>query len=224
LNAGCITLEAIRARIAAAEGPAVPATTLLAASKTQSASAVRALAKCGQRAFGENYVQEALAKQRELADLGLEWHLIGPLQSNKCREVAQHFDWLESLDRAKLVALLDAARPPTLPPLNVLIQVNIDDEASKFGCMPEQVAELAGLVAQVPRLSLRGLMAIPAPAVDHARRADAFCRMRMLFDALRAQHPGIDTLSMGMSDDFELAIACGATEVRVGSALFGPRG
>ncbi|MHB1992454.1 YggS family pyridoxal phosphate-dependent enzyme [Metallibacterium scheffleri] len=223
MNAGCITLEAIRARIAAAEGPAVPAATLLAVSKTQSASAVRALAACGQRRFGENYVQEALAKQRELADLGLEWHLIGPLQSNKCREVAQHFDWLESLDRVKLVALLDAARPPARPPLNVLIQVNIDDEASKSGCAPEQVAELAGLVAQAPRLSLRGLMAIPAPAADHARRADAFRRMRALFDVLRAQHPGIDTLSMGMSDDFELAIACGATEVRVGSALFGPR-
>lgn len=223
MNAGCITLEAIRARIAAAAGPAVPAATLLAVSKTQSASAVRALAACGQRRFGENYVQEALAKQRELADLGLEWHLIGPLQSNKCREVAQHFDWLESLDRVKLVALLDAARPPARPPLNVLIQVNIDDEASKSGCAPGQVAELAGLVAQAPRLALRGLMAIPAPAADHARRADAFRRMRALFEVLRAQHPGIDTLSMGMSDDFELAIACGATEVRVGSALFGPR-
>ncbi|MHB1589801.1 MAG: YggS family pyridoxal phosphate-dependent enzyme [Metallibacterium scheffleri] len=224
MNAGCITLEAIRARIAAAAGPTVPAATLLAVSKTQSAIAVRALAACGQRRFGENYVQEALAKQRELADLGLEWHLIGPLQSNKCREVAQHFDWLESLDRVKLVALLDAARPPARPPLNVLIQVNIDDEASKSGCMPEQVAELAGLVAQAPRLVLRGLMAIPAPAADHARRAAAFRRMRALFDALRARHPGIDTLSMGMSDDFELAITCGATEVRVGSALFGPRG
>lgn len=222
LNAGCITLAAIRARIAAAQGPAA-AVKLLAVSKTQPASAVRALADCGQRAFGENHVQEALAKQRELADLGLEWHLIGTLQSNKCREVAQHFDWLESLDRAKLVALLDVARPPARPPLNVLIQVNIDDEASKSGCAPGQVAELAGLVAQAPRLALRGLMAIPAPAADHARRADAFRRMRALFDAMRPQHPGVDTLSMGMSDDYELAITCGATEVRVGSALFGPR-
>lgn len=223
MNAGCITLEAIRARIAAAQIPAAPAARLLAVSKTRPASAVRALAACGQRHFGENYVQEALAKQRELADLALQWHLIGPLQSNKCREVARHFDWLESLDRAKLVPLLDAARPAALPPLNVLIQVDIDDEAGKSGCTPDQTAGLAHLVAQAPRLALRGLMAIPAPAPDRTQRADAFRRMRILFDALRAQHSGIDTLSMGMSDDFELAIACGATEVRVGSALFGPR-
>ncbi|MHB8309070.1 YggS family pyridoxal phosphate-dependent enzyme [Metallibacterium sp.] len=218
-----MTLEAIRARIAAAQMPAAPAARLLAVSKTRPASAVRALATCGQRHFGENYVQEALAKQRELADLPLRWHLIGPLQSNKCREVARHFDWLESLDRAKLVALLDAARPAALPPLNVLIQVNIDDEAGKSGCKPAQTAELARLLAQAPRLALRGLMAIPAPVPDRAQRVAAFRRMRALFDALRMQHSTLDTLSMGMSDDYELAIACGATEVRVGSALFGPR-
>ena len=197
---------------------------LLAVSKTRPAADIRALAALGQRAFGENYVQEALAKQRELADLDLEWHLIGPLQSNKCREAAAHFDWLESLDREKLVALLDRHRPADRAPLNVLIQVNIDDEAGKSGCAPESVSALAAAVAAAPRLQLRGLMAIPAPHADPARRRDAFRRMRALFDTLRTGHPDIDTLSMGMSDDFGLAIAEGATEVRIGSALFGPRG
>jgi len=211
-------------RIAAARQAAgAREVTLVAVSKTQPAEAIRALAARGQRAFGENYVQEALAKQRELAGLALEWHLIGPLQSNKCREVAQHFDWLQSLDRAKLVALLARHRPPARPPLQVLVQVNVDDEASKSGCAPGDVDALAGLVAAESRLRLRGLMAIPAPLADPARRRDAFRRMRALFDALAARHPGIDTLSMGMSGDFELAIAEGATMVRVGTALFGPR-
>ena len=196
---------------------------LLAVSKTQPASAIRALAQLGQRAFGENYVQEALAKQRELADLALEWHLIGPLQSNKCREVAQHFDWLQSLDRARLIAPLAGHRPPDRAPLNVLIQVNIDAEASKSGCAPDEVAALAAAVAAAPPLRLRGLMAIPAPAPEQAQRRDAFRRLRSLFEQLRHAHAGVDTLSMGMSDDFELAIAEGATMVRVGSALFGAR-
>ncbi|MDE1899793.1 MAG: YggS family pyridoxal phosphate-dependent enzyme [Xanthomonadaceae bacterium] len=196
---------------------------LLAVSKTRPATALRALAAQGQRAFGENYVQEALAKQRALVDLDLEWHLIGPLQSNKCREVALHFDWLESLDREKLIAPLDRHRPADRAPLNVLIQVNIDDEDSKSGCAPEDVSALAAAVTAAPRLQLRGLMAIPAPHADPSQRRAAFRRMRALFDALRAEHPDIDTLSMGMSDDFELAIAEGATEVRIGSALFGPR-
>ena len=197
---------------------------LLAVSKTRPAAALRALAAQGQRAFGENYVQEALVKQRALADLDLEWHLIGPLQSNKCREVALHFDWLESLDREKLIAPLNRHRPADRAPLNVLIQVNIDDEASKSGCAPDSIPALAAAVTAAPRLQLRGLMAIPAPHADPSRRRAAFRRMRVLFDALRAEHPGIDTLSMGMSGDFELAIAEGATEVRIGSALFGPRG
>lgn len=215
---------AILARIARASERAgrAPAS-LLAVSKTQPAAAIRALAAQGQRAFGENYVQEALAKQRELADLALEWHLIGPLQSNKCREVALHFDWLQSLDRAKLVALLARQRPPARGPLNVLIQVNIDDEASKSGCAPAAVDALARLVAAEPALRLRGLMAIPQPLPDLQRRRVAFERMQALFEALRAQHAGVDTLSMGMSDDFELAIACGATLVRIGTALFGAR-
>lgn len=196
---------------------------LLAVSKTQPTGAIRALAALGQRGFGENHVQEALAKQRELADLALEWHLIGPLQSNKCREVAQHFDWLQSLDRAKLIEPLARLRPAGRAPLNVLIQVNIDDEASKSGCAPGEIAALAAQVAASSRLRLRGLMAIPAPTPDLARRRDAFRRMRALFDDLRAAHGGVDTLSMGMSDDFELAIAEGATMVRVGTALFGAR-
>lgn len=225
MNAACVTLDAVRVRIAAAARAAGGhhPVNLLAVSKTQPAEALRALACCGQRRFGENYVQEALAKQRALADLDLEWHLIGPLQSNKCREVARHFDWLESLDRSKLIPLLDEARPAAMPPLDVLIQVNIDDETSKSGCRPEQVEALALQIADAPRLRLRGLMAIPAPHPESARRTEAFRRMRTLFDALHERHPQVDTLSMGMSADYEQAIAAGATEVRVGSALFGPR-
>ena len=218
------TLATLRDRIdAAARAAGQPSAQLLAVSKTQPAAAVRALAACGQRAFGENYVQEAAAKQADLADLALEWHLIGHLQSNKCREAATLFDWVQSVDRAKLVPLLAAARPAGRAPLNVLVQVNIDDETSKSGCAPDAVPALAAAVAAEPRLRLRGLMAIPAPSPDPATRTAAFRRMRALYEALRHAHPGVDTLSMGMSDDFESAIAAGATLVRVGSALFGAR-
>jgi hypothetical protein len=155
--------------------------------------------------------------------LGLCWHLIGPLQSNKCREVARHFDWLESLDRAKLVGLLAHERPADLPPLQVLVQVNIDAEAGKSGCSPDAAAALCEQVAAEPRLALRGLMAIPAPAADMDVRRVAFRRMKALFDTLRARHPSMDTLSMGMSEDYELAASEGATQVRIGSALFGAR-
>ncbi|HWT15254.1 MAG TPA: YggS family pyridoxal phosphate-dependent enzyme [Patescibacteria group bacterium] len=205
---------------AAAAGRAVA---LLAVSKTQPAAAVRALAALGQRGFGENYVQEALAKQRELEDLALDWHLIGPLQSNKCREAATQFDWVHSVDREKLVPLLARFRPAERAPLNVLVQVNIDDEASKSGCAPAAAMALADAIAAQPSLRLRGLMAIPRPTEDLAQRRDAFRRMRVLFDAMRERHPDIDTLSMGMSDDYALAIAEGANLVRIGSALFGPR-
>ncbi len=219
--------RAIRDRIDAAAQHAGHPVRLLAVSKTQPAAAVAALASLGQRAFGENYVQEALAKRVELArlnraDLGLEWHAIGPLQSNKARDVAHHFDWLHSLDRIKLIEPLNRQRPEAAARLNVLIQVNIDDEASKSGCPPEQIAEIAAAIAASGRLALRGLMAIPAPADVEARK-DAFARMRELFGYLRAGHPEADTLSMGMSDDFELAIAHGANLVRIGSALFGAR-
>lgn len=196
---------------------------LLAASKSRPAEAIRALAGLGQRAFGENYVQETLAKQAALADLGLEWHLIGHLQSNKAKPAAEHFDWVQTVDRPKLAAALSRYRPTRLPPLNVLIEVNIDQEDSKTGCAPEQVPALAAAVAALPRLRLRGLMAIPAPHPDPARRREAFARMRRLYQGLAADHPALDTLSMGMSEDFELAIAEGASLVRVGTALFGLR-
>ncbi len=197
---------------------------LLAVSKTRPAPAVRELASAGQRAFGENYVQEGVAKARELADLDLEWHLIGHLQSNKCREAAEVFDWVQSVDRVKLVAALDQARPAGRPPLNVLLQVNVDDEAGKSGCRPEDVMVLAEAVAAAPRLRLRGLMAIPEPHPDPGHRRESFRRLRELQEQLAARFPGVDTLSMGMSDDYALAIAEGATLVRIGTALFGPRG
>ena len=213
----------IRRRIDASAERVGRSATLLAVSKTKPADAVRALAAQGQHAFGENYVQEALAKQRELTDLDLEWHLIGPLQSNKCREVAENFAWLQTLDRAKLIDLLDRFRPPSLPPLNVLIQVNIDDEASKSGCSPDHASALADQIIRSPHLKLRGLMAIPQPSDDLDVRREAFRRMRELYDTVKSNHASVDTLSMGMSDDFELAIEEGATMVRIGTALFGKR-
>ena len=215
--------EALSQRVAAAAQRARRAVRLLAVSKTQAAAAVRELAGAGQHAFGENYVQEARTKQRELADLNLQWHMIGPLQSNKCRDVAEHFDWLQSLDREKLVAGLNRFRADDQPPLNVLIQVNIDDEASKSGCAPDRINALARTIDGASRLQLRGLMAIPEPGPDMDKRRRAFQRMRALFEALRAQWPSVDTLSMGMSDDFELAIEEGATMVRLGTAVFGKR-
>lgn len=199
------------------------AATLLAVSKTQPADAVAALAAQGQRAFGENYVQEAAAKIAALQPLGLEWHLIGHLQSNKAEQAAQLFDWVQSVDRARLVGALARHRAAGRAPLNVLIQVNIDDEASKHGCAPDEIPALASVIAAEPRLALRGLMAIPAPQPQFERRRAAFRRMRALFDALAARHPRADTLSMGMSGDFAEAIAEGATMVRVGTALFGAR-
>lgn len=197
---------------------------LLAVSKTKPATAIRALYGQGQRAFGENYVQEALAKQQELRDLpDLEWHLIGPLQSNKAALAARHFDWVQSLDRPKLVPLLAAARPPARAPLNVLIQVNIDDEGSKSGCAPDAVDALATAIVAQPQLRLRGLMAIPTPHPELEHRRTAFQAMAAQWQRLRQRFAQADTLSLGMSEDFPLAIECGATMVRIGSALFGPR-
>ena len=196
---------------------------LLAVSKTRTPSEVAALADAGQVAFGENYVQEALPKIAALRGRGLEWHLIGHLQSNKAKDAALAFDWVQSVDRPALVTALARHRPADAPPLNILIQVNIDDEASKSGCTPMDVDALADAVAAESRLRLRGLMAIPAPHEDPARRRAAFRAMARLFADLQDRHPGIDTLSMGMSEDFAEAIAEGATMVRIGSALFGPR-
>lgn len=194
---------------------------LLAVSKTQPAAALRALFAAGQRQFGENYVQEALAKRTELADLPIEWHLIGHLQRNKTREVAEAFDWVHSVDRLLVAERLSAQRPEGRPDLNVCLQVNIDGEDSKSGCSPEQVAGLVAAISALPRLRLRGLMVIPAR--DHQ---DAFVRTRALFESVRASHrqpQDWDTLSMGMSADFAGAIAAGSTCVRIGTALFGAR-
>jgi pyridoxal phosphate enzyme (YggS family) len=196
---------------------------LLAVSKTRSPDEIAGLADAGQRAFGENYVQEALPKIEALRGRGLEWHLIGHLQSNKADAAARAFDWVQSVDRIKLVAALARHRPDGLAPLNVLLQVNIDDETSKHGCAPADVDALADAVAVEPRLRLRGLMAIPAPHDDIALRRVAFRAMRARFDALKRRHAGVDTLSMGMSEDFMPAIEEGATMVRIGSALFGAR-
>ncbi len=231
-------LQHVMQRLAAAASDAGrPEPRLLAVSKTQPATAIAELAAVWQAhegrvggqpndvvAFGENYVQEALAKQPDLAALTLEWHMIGHLQSNKAREAAAAFDWVQTVDREKLVTALARHRPPEREALNVLIQVNIDDERSKHGCDPEQVDALVRAILAEPRLRLRGLMAIPAPHPEQALRRAAFARMRGLFDALREAHPQVDTLSMGMSDDIELAVAEGATMVRVGTALFGARG
>ena len=173
-------------------------------------------------AFGENYVQEALSKVAALAGSDIEWHLIGHLQSNKAAQAAALFDWVQSVDRPKLVAALAAAREPARP-LKVLIQVNVEGEEGKHGCTPAEVPALAAAITAEPALALRGLMAIPEPHEDPERRRAAFAAMHALYEALRAEHPAVDTLSMGMSDDFELAIAEGATMVRVGTALFGPR-
>jgi len=196
---------------------------LLAVSKTRPPADIATLAAAGQRAFGENYVQEALPKIEALRGLGLEWHLIGHLQSNKARDAANAFDWVQTVDRPKLVSALAQHRLSTRPRLNVLIQVNIDDESSKHGCRPDAIATLADAITAQPRLALRGLMAIPAPHADPESRRPAFHRMKALFDELGSRLPRIDTLSMGMSDDYPIAIEEGATMVRVGTALFGAR-
>lgn len=207
----------------AAEQAKRPRPRLLAVSKTQAATAVATLAAAGQRAFGENYVQEAAIKVRDLVELSLDWHLIGHLQSNKAELAAQVFDWVETVDRAKLIPLLARYRPADRAPLNVLIQVNIDDEASKHGCQPDEVPALAAAIAAEPRLRLRGLMCIPTPHAQVELRRPAFRQTRALYDALAAQYPQVDTLSMGMSDDMALAVAEGSTQVRIGTALFGAR-
>lgn len=196
--------------------------TLIAVSKTRSPAEIRALADLGLSHFGENYLQEALAKLDALADRDLTWHFIGPLQSNKTRDVAARFDWVHSVDREKLARRLNDHRPDDLPPLNVLLQVNIDREDTKRGAAPEDVAELARVVSELPRLRLRGLMAIPRAGGEDGNR-EAFHRLAMTLASLRLTIPGLDALSMGMSDDFPVAIAEGATHVRVGTALFGPR-
>ncbi len=195
---------------------------LLAVSKTFGADRIRELATQGQRRFGENYLQEALGKQAELKDLNLEWHFIGPVQSNKTRDVATCFDWVHSVDRLRIAQRLSAAREDRVA-LNLCVQVNISGEASKSGCAEDEVLPLCREISTLPGLRLRGLMAIPAPLQAGAEPALAYRKLRLLYDSVRAQGIALDTLSAGMSDDLEHAIAEGATIVRVGSALFGPR-
>ncbi len=222
-------LGAVRTRLEQAcrdAGRHPDAVQLLAVSKTQPAEAVRAAYAAGQHAFGENYVQEALDKIAALADLRsrLAWHLIGPLQSNKTRVVAEAFDWVHSVDRLKIAERLNDQRPAALPPLNVCLQVNISGEDSKSGLAPADVAAVARAVDALPRLRLRGLMAIPEPAADLAAQRVPHAALRRLLGDLRASGLSrLDTLSMGMSADLEAAVAQGSTMVRVGTALFGQR-
>jgi PLP dependent protein len=221
-------IQQVRARIAracvAAQRP-VQSVTLLCVSKTFGPDAVRAGFGCGERRFGENYVQEGVDKIAALADLrpDIEWHLIGPLQSNKTRVVAEQFDWVHSVDRLKIAQRLSEQRPASLPPLQLCLQVNISGEASKSGLAPDAVIEVAREVARLPRVSLRGLMAIPEPAADAAAQRAPHAALRALLETLRHAGLGVDTLSMGMSADLEAAIAEGASLVRIGTAIFGSR-
>lgn len=193
---------------------------LLAVSKTKPAQALREAYEAGLRDFGENYLQEALGKQLELADLPLCWHFIGPIQSNKTRAIAENFAWVHSVDRLKIAQRLSEQRPENLPALNICIQVNVSGEASKSGCTPADLPALAEAISALPRLKLRGLMAIPEPTEDNAEQNAAFAAVRALQEQLNLP---LDTLSMGMSHDLEAAIAQGATWVRIGTALFGAR-
>ena len=219
--AGNIALVEARIRAAAlAVQRDVTSVHLLAVSKTKPAAALREAYAAGIRDFGENYLQEARAKQVELADLPLSWHFIGPIQSNKTRDIAEHFAWVHSVDRLKIAQRLSEQRPADLPPLNICIQVNVSGEASKSGCTPADLPALAAAISALPRLKLRGLMAIPEPTEDRAEQDAAFAQVRTLQERLNM---GLDTLSMGMSHDLESAIAQGATWVRIGTALFGAR-
>lgn len=219
-------LQAVRVRIAAAAqlaGRAVEDIRLLAVSKTFPPERVREAAQAGQIAFGENYLQESLEKIAALADLGLEWHFIGPLQSNKTRPVAEYFSWVHGIERLKIAERLSAARGAARPPLQVCIQVNVSGEASKSGVSPGETAALAHAVAGLPNLRLRGLMAIPEPTDDMPLARQRFAMLRELLEALNKAGMALDTLSMGMSHDLEAAILEGATIVRVGTAIFGER-
>lgn len=221
-------LQLVRNRIEAAcaqTGRPADSVRLLAVSKTFPSVTVREAFHAGQRWFGENYVQEALDKMAELTDLReqLTWHLIGPLQSNKTRVVAEHFDWVQSVDRLKIAQRLSEQRPAHLQPLQVCIQVNTSGEDSKSGVAPGEALALAQAVAALPRLQLRGVMALPAPSPDPAVQAEALAQVRVVFEQLRAAGLPLDVLSMGMSGDLEAAVAQGSTMVRVGTALFGQR-
>jgi pyridoxal phosphate enzyme (YggS family) len=227
-------LQQVHARVeraARAAGRDPQAITLVAVSKTFGADRIREALAAGQHRFGENYVQEAVAKIDQIACTQgrhpAEWHFIGPIQSNKTRELAERFDWVQSVDRLKVAQRLSQQRPADRPPLNVLLQVNVSGETTKHGAAPDEVAELGRQVARLARLRLRGLMAIPEPTPDPVRQRASFARLRLLLDQLRRELPAaavdLDTLSMGMSDDLEAAVAEGSTMVRVGTAIFGAR-
>lgn len=219
-------LQKVRERISAASqgaGRNAGEVSLLAVSKTCSPEAVREAHAAGQRAFGENYVQEAVEKMAALRDLSLEWHCIGPIQSNKTRLVAENFDWVHTVDRLKIAERLAAQRPEGMLPLQVCIQVNVDGGASKSGVAPDDALDLARAVAALPRLRLRGIMSIPEPTSDFSSARAVHERVRRVFGLLRSEGLELDTLSIGMSADLEAAIAAGSTMVRIGTAIFGVR-
>lgn len=219
-------LTALRARIHAAElagGRTPGSVTLLAVSKTFPTSAIAALYHQGQCRFGENYAQEALAKMKELTPLPIEWHFIGHVQSNKTKVIAEHFSWVHSLDRLAIAQRLNHQRPSTAPPLNICIELNLHNEPRKTGVSIADLPSLAQACAQLPRLRLRGLMALPAPATNTSEQHAVFAQVRTALEQLRSQGLTLDTLSMGTSQDMEAAIAAGATMVRIGTALFGSR-
>ncbi len=223
-------LQSVRTRVsqAARQAQRDPSSVnLLVVSKTQPVSAILEAAEAGQSAFGENYEQEAVRKilaiRQERPDLKLEWHFIGPIQSNKTRAIAEHFDWVHSVDRERIARRLSEQRPDDLPPLNICLQVNISGEDSKSGVRPEELAALVRAVSGMPRLKLRGLMAIPEPQSDPEKQRQPFNAMKTLFEQLKRAGYDLDTLSMGMSDDMEAAVQEGATTVRIGTAIFGQR-
>jgi pyridoxal phosphate enzyme (YggS family) len=220
-------LERVRARIAhaCAQAQRAPeAVHLLAVSKVQPTDKIRHLYAAGQRAFGENYVQEAVEKTRALSDLSeIEWHLIGPLQSNKTKDVAETMHWVHSVDRLKIAERLSSQRPGAMSPLNVCVQFNISGEASKSGARFDEADRLIEAVAPLPNLRLRGVMGMPEPGIGEQQTRAQFLALREVFDRARLKHASMDTLSIGMSDDLEIAIGCGSTMVRVGTALFGAR-
>lgn len=226
MNSIAQRLETVRKRITEAEtlaGRTPGSVQLLAVSKTRPVADLRAALEAGQTRFGENYLQDALPKITALADENIEWHFIGPIQSNKTRDVASHFHWVHSVDRLKIARRLSEQRPAELPPLNICLQVNTSGESSKAGVSQAEAPELARAIAELPGLNLRGLMTLPAPTEDFEQQRLPFRQLRILFDDLRSNGLDLDTLSMGMTNDLEAAIAEGATLVRIGTAIFGPR-